>query len=193
MKSIVVYCGSRKGNRPAYAEAAQILGKTLADKNIRLVYGGGNVGLMGITADSTMQHGGEVLGIIPGFLNQLEVGHNGITELRVVENMHQRKLMMHEESDGIITLPGGFGTMEEIFEMLTWGQLGMHQKPIGVLNVEGYYDDLIAQADRMVADDFLSVRNREMLIVESDPIRLIELLLNYVPSPNPTVITPERS
>lgn len=193
MKSIVVYCGSRKGNRPAYAEAARILGKTLADKNIRLVYGGGNVGLMGITADSTMLHGGEVLGIIPGFLNQLEVGHNGITELRVVENMHQRKLMMHEESDGIITLPGGFGTMEEIFEMLTWGQLGMHQKPIGVLNVEGYYDDLIAQADRMVADDFLSVRNREMLIVESDPIRLIELLLNYVPSPNPTVITPERS
>lgn len=193
MKSIVVYCGSRKGNRPAYAEAARILGKTLADKNIRLVYGGGNVGLMGITADSTMQHGGEVLGIIPGFLNQLEVGHNGITELRVVENMHQRKLMMHEESDGIITLPGGFGTMEEIFEMLTWGQLGMHQKPIGVLNVEGYYDDLIAQADRMVADDFLSVRNREMLIVESDPIRLIELLVNYVPSPNPIVITPERS
>ena len=193
MKSIVVYCGSRKGNRPAYAEAARILGKTLADKNIRLVYGGGNVGLMGITADSTMQHGGEVLGIIPGFLNQLEVGHNGITELRVVENMHQRKLMMHEESDGIITLPGGFGTMEEIFEMLTWGQLGMHQKPIGVLNVEGYYDDLIAQADRMVADDFLSIRNREMLIVESDPIRLIELLVNYVPSPNPIVITPERS
>ena len=193
MKSIVVYCGSRKGNRPAYAEAAQILGKTLADKNIRLVYGGGNVGLMGITADSTMQHGGEVLGIIPEFLNQLEVGHNGITELRVVENMHQRKLMMHEESDGIITLPGGFGTMEEIFEMLTWGQLGMHQKPIGVLNVEGYYDDLIAQADRMVTDDFLSTRNREMLIVESDPIRLIELLVNYVPSPNPIVITPERS
>jgi hypothetical protein len=193
MKSIVVYCGSRKGNRPAYGEAAQILGKTLADKNIRLIYGGGNVGLMGITADSTMQHGGEVLGIIPGFLNQLEVGHNGITELRVVENMHQRKLMMHEESDGIITLPGGFGTMEEIFEMLTWGQLGMHQKPIGVLNVEGYYDDLIAQADRMVADDFLSTRNREMLIVESDPIRLIELLVNYVPSPNPIVITPERS
>lgn len=193
MKSIVVYCGSRKGNRPAYGEAARILGKTLADKNIRLVYGGGNVGLMGITADSTMQHGGEVLGIIPGFLNQLEVGHNGITELRVVENMHQRKLMMHEESDGIITLPGGFGTMEEIFEMLTWGQLGMHQKPIGVLNVEGYYDDLIAQADRMVADDFLSTRNREMLIVESDPIRLIELLVNYVPSPNPIVITPERS
>ena len=193
MKSIVVYCGSRKGNRPAYGEAARILGKTLADKNIRLVYGGGNVGLMGITADSTMQHGGEVLGIIPGFLNQLEVGHSGITELRVVENMHQRKLMMHEESDGIITLPGGFGTMEEIFEMLTWGQLGMHQKPIGVLNVEGYYDDLIAQADRMVADDFLSTRNREMLIVESDPIRLIELLVNYVPSPNPIVITPERS
>ncbi|HPH83766.1 MAG TPA: TIGR00730 family Rossman fold protein [Flavobacteriales bacterium] len=193
MKSIVVYCGSRKGNRPAYGEAARILGKTLADKNIRLVYGGGNVGLMGITADSTMQHGGEVLGIIPGFLNQLEVGHNGITELRVVENMHQRKLMMHEESDGIITLPGGFGTMEEIFEMLTWGQLGMHQKPIGVLNVEGYYDDLIAQADRMVTDDFLSTRNREMLIVESDPIRLIELLVNYVPSPNPIVITPERS
>ncbi|HOY49275.1 MAG TPA: TIGR00730 family Rossman fold protein [Flavobacteriales bacterium] len=193
MKSIVVYCGSRKGNRPAYGEAARILGKTLADKNIRLVYGGGNVGLMGITADSTMQHGGEVLGIIPEFLNQLEVGHNGITELRVVENMHQRKLMMHEESDGIITLPGGFGTMEEIFEMLTWGQLGMHQKPIGVLNVEGYYDDLIAQADRMVTDDFLSTRNREMLIVESDPIRLIELLVNYVPSPNPIVITPERS
>ncbi len=193
MKSIVVYCGSRKGNRPAYAETAQMLGKTLAEKNIRLVYGGGNVGLMGITADSTMQHGGEVLGIIPGFLNQLEVGHTGISELRVVENMHQRKLMMHEESDGIITLPGGFGTMEEIFEMLTWGQLGMHQKPIGVLNVEGYYDDLIAQADRMVADDFLSVRNREMLIVESDPIRLIELLVNYVPSPNPIVITPERS
>lgn len=193
MKSIVVYCGSRKGNRPAYADAAKVLGKTLAEKNIRLVYGGGNVGLMGITADSTMQYGGEVLGIIPGFLNQLEVGHTGISELRVVENMHQRKLMMHEESDGIITLPGGFGTMEEIFEMLTWGQLGMHQKPIGVLNVEGYYDDLIAQADRMVADDFLSERNREMLIVESDPIRLIDLLLNYVPSPNPILITPERS
>lgn len=193
MKSIVVYCGSRKGNRPAYAQSAHILGKTLAEKNIRLVYGGGNVGLMGITADSTMLHGGEVLGIIPGFLNQLEVGHNGITELRVVENMHQRKLMMHEESEGIITLPGGFGTMEEIFEMLTWGQLGMHQKPIGVLNVEGYYNDLIAQADRMVEDDFLSERNREMLIVESDPIRLIESLMNYIPSPNPIVITPERS
>ncbi|MFM2286836.1 MAG: hypothetical protein RLZZ543_2333 [Bacteroidota bacterium] len=193
MKSIVVYCGSRKGNRPAYAQAAAVLGKSLAERNIRLVYGGGNVGLMGITANAVMDNGGQVLGVIPGFLNDLEVGHYGITELVVVDNMHQRKLRMYEEADGIITLPGGFGTMEEIFEMLTWGQLGMHQKPIGILNVDGYYDALVAQADRMVADDFLSERNRAMLIVESTPEALLERLINYVPSPNPLVITPERS
>ena len=193
MKSIVVYCGSRKGNKPVYAEAAAQLGQLMAEQKIRLVYGGGSVGLMGIIASYTMQHGGEVLGVIPGFLNDLEVGHTGITKMVVVENMHQRKLMMHEESDGIITMPGGFGTMEEIFEMLTWGQLGLHQKPIGVLNVGGFYDDLIAQADRMVADDFLSERNRAMLIVDSNPETLLKKLQDYRPSDNPHIISIDRT
>ena len=165
MKRITVFCGSGSGSDAAYIDEARELGVTLAAKGIGLVYGGAKIGLMGAVADAVMNAGGKVTGVLPGFLQKREVAHEGLTELIIVESMHERKLRMHELSDGIIALPGGYGTLEELFEMLTWSQLGLHSKPIGILNTAGFYDGLIAFIDHMLTNGFLSPANRQMLLI----------------------------
>lgn len=167
MKSIVVFCGSNTGLNPIYKSVAVQLGKYIADNNLRLVYGGGNIGLMGVIADTVLQSGGAVIGVIPGFLFDREVGHAGLTELILVDTMHQRKQKMCDLADAFITLPGGFGSMDELFEILTWKQLGLHNKPIGVLNVDGFYDPLIEMIMQMNNEKFVSDKNMELLITSN--------------------------
>lgn len=179
LNAILVYCGANWGNKPLYAETAIALGKQLVKEKLELVYGGGSVGLMGILADTVLIEGGKVIGVIPDFLNVKEVGHTGLTELHEVKSMHERKALMEQLCDGVIVLPGGYGTMDEVFEMLTWSQLGLHRKPIGILNVNGYYDHLIAQMDRMVAEGFLSPNNRKLLLVNSSAEALIEEMRRF--------------
>ena len=181
MKNITVFCGSSNGFRIEYAEAAVNLARCLAERNIRLIYGGGNVGLMGIIADEVMRLGGEVIGIIPHSLDKKEVGHRGITELRVVGSMHERKALMAELTDGFIAMPGGIGTFEEFFEILTWAQLGFHEKPCGILNVAGYYDGLLALCDNAVGEGFLRDVHRQLILDESDSILLLDKMLNFQP------------
>src|SRR5882672_4291706 len=159
MKRIVVYCGSSFGTESVYQEQAYATGVTLARLNIGLVYGGARVGLMGAVADGALAHGGEVIGVLPRFLSGKELGHAGLTDLILVDTMHERKLKMHELSDGVIALPGGFGTLEELFEMVTWGQLGLHKKPVGLLNVAGFYDELLSFIQTMVDKGFLKEIN----------------------------------
>lgn len=185
MKSICVFCGSNSGVNPAYAEAAKQLGYFLVENDIRLVFGGGKVGLMGIIADAVLEKGGEVIGVIPHFLMAKEVGHTGLTEMKLVDTMHQRKELMAELSDGFITMPGGIGTMEEFFEIFTWGQLGLHPKPFGILNVGGYYDHLLAFFDTMVQERFLSDSNYKMLYASKEPATLLKDLQSYQPLENP--------
>lgn len=181
MKSILVYCGSASGSNEVYAEATRELARSLVQHNCRLVYGGGNVGLMGILADEVMRLGGAVTGVIPKLLMEKEVGHTGITELLVVNTMHERKAKMFEESDACIALPGGIGTMEELFEAFTWTQLGFHGKPCGVLNVNGYYDALIALMQHMVTEGFLRAQHQQQLLVDTQPDTLVEQLLQHRP------------
>jgi len=181
MKNITVFCGSNSGFRAEYAEAAKNLAHCLVEQKIRLIYGGGNVGLMGIIADEVMKQNGEVIGIIPDSLDKKEVGHRGITELRVVGSMHERKAMMAELTDGFIAMPGGIGTFEEFFEILTWAQLGFHQKPCGILNVAGYYDGLLALCDTAVAEGFLRKAHRRLILDEFDSNLLIEKMRNFQP------------
>ncbi|HRH46840.1 MAG TPA: TIGR00730 family Rossman fold protein [Pyrinomonadaceae bacterium] len=181
MKSITVFCGSSSGFRPEYAEAAKELGRNLVEQNIRLVYGGGNVGLMGIIADEVMKNGGEVLGIIPESLDKKEVAHRQITELRVVGSMHERKALMAEFADGFIAMPGGIGTFEEFFEILTWAQLGFHHKPCAILNVANYYDGLLSLCDNAVNEGFLRQKHSELILVDSDSVKLLEKMKNYKP------------
>jgi uncharacterized protein (TIGR00730 family) len=157
------------------------VGKILAEKNISIVYGGGNVGLMGALANASLQNNGKVIGVIPDILMQKEVAHLGLTQLHVVPNMHARKMMMHELSDGVITLPGGFGTFEELFEMLTWAQLGVHNKPIALLNVNGYYDHLLKFIDHAVQEGLLKQVFKEMILVDDDVNHLLHSMHNYVP------------
>lgn len=164
MKSILVFCGSNKGNNPAYETAAYELGKTLARRGMRLIYGAGNVGLMGILADSALEYGGEVTGVIPYFLREKEVCHLGLTELVIVQSMAERKLAMAERADAVITLPGGYGTLDELFEMLTLVQLSQANHPIGILNINGFFDPLIAQLNRMNEDKFLKDIHRNVLL-----------------------------
>lgn len=180
-----MFCGSNTGNNLAYADAAKKLGYLLAEKNIRLVFGAGRVGLMGIIADAVLEKGGEAIGVIPQFLMDKEVGHTGLTELRIVETMHQRKQMMADLSDAFITMPGGIGTMEEFFEIFTWGQLGLHPKPFGILNAGAYYDHLLAFFENMVKERFLSQANYQMLYASAEPTILLEELLNYTPIEHP--------
>ena len=165
IKAISVFCGSSTGFPPIYTQTAQLLGKSLAEKNIELVYGAGNIGLMGIVADATLENGGKVLGVIPEFLKNWEVCHTGLTELIVTDNMHQRKQIIDERSDAVIALPGGYGTLDELFEILTWRQLHLHNKPIGVLNVNGYYDHMILHCKKMVEDGFLKADNLNLFVV----------------------------
>jgi uncharacterized protein (TIGR00730 family) len=179
MKLICVFCGSRPGRNPAYAEAAKALGRAMAERGIGLVYGGGHVGLMGIIADAVLEAGGPVMGVIPEFLEARELAHANLTELIVVPSMHARKAKMAELSDGFIAMPGGFGTFEEFCEVLTWGQLGLHIKPHGLLNVAGYYDPLVRLFDQAVTEDFLSTQNRSMVLESSDPAQLLEMLLAW--------------
>ncbi|RRA98572.1 LOG family protein [Larkinella rosea] len=165
MKSIVVYCGSNPGTNPLYQKVAEELGQKFAEKEIRLIYGGGNIGLMRAVADGVLQNGGQVTGVITNFLAELEVAHETLTELHFVETMHERKFKMVQFAKGVIALPGGYGTFDELFEILTWRQLQLYNGPVAVLNVNGFYDLLLLQLDRMVADGFLKAENRELLIV----------------------------
>lgn len=176
MKSLCVFCGSNPGNHPRYLEVARELGTLLARESIRLVYGGGRVGLMGALADAALAGGGEVIGVIPQLLLDKEVGHAGLTKLHVVETMAQRKQAMGDLSDAFLTLPGGIGTMDELFEAWTWTQLDLHRKPCGLLNQNGYYDDLVAFLSRCVAEGFLRPRHQAALIVDTDLPRLVRRL-----------------
>jgi uncharacterized protein (TIGR00730 family) len=174
---ICVFCGSNPGSRPAYANAARALGTALARRGLGLVYGGGRVGLMGTIADAVLAAGGEAIGVIPEHLVARELAHTGLTELFVVPSMHERKARMAALSRAFVALPGGYGTLDETCEALTWTQLGLQSKPCGLLNVEGYYDPLLAFLDRAVGEGFLDPENRAILLVETDPERLIGRLL----------------
>lgn len=185
MKSIVVFCGSSDGNDKKVIDVAYDLGKTLAQENITLIYGAAKIGIMGKVAQGALDNEGTVVGIIPEFLKKKEVVHTNLSELIVTENMHERKLLMHERSGGVITLPGGFGTLEELFEMITWGQLGLHQKPIGILNVNGFYNDLLKMLQNMVAQGFLKQDNYDMLLVDDTIEGLLVLMNNYKPKSVP--------
>jgi uncharacterized protein (TIGR00730 family) len=178
MKAICVFCGANFNGDLALKQAIELLADVMVSKSITLIYGGGKVGVMGLLADAVMGRGGEVIGVIPQFLMDKEVGHTGITELRIVENMHQRKQLMNDLCDGIIMLPGGFGTLEEFFEVLTWLQLGLHKHPVGVLNIGGFYDNLLKQMDVMVEQRYLKPTNRDLVLASVDPIELVNLMEN---------------
>jgi len=184
MKRITVFCGSSSGTEENYTIQAALLGKTLAEKNIELVYGGANVGLMGAVADGVLNNGGKAIGVLPNFLRSKEIAHKQLTELILVDTMHERKTKMNDLCDGVIALPGGFGTLDELFEMLTWAQLGLHKKPIALLNVDGYFDALITFTEIMVNKGLLKEVNREMLLVSDSIDELLDKMENYVP---PTV------
>ena len=173
MKSIAVFCGSSSGANPIYSAVTKQLGEVLAEQDITLVYGAGNVGLMGIVADAVLNKGGKVIGTIPKFLEDKEVAHYGLTELIVTDTMHQRKEKMAEVAEGILVLPGGIGTLDEFFEIFTWQQLGLHSKPIGVLNINGYYNYLLKHIDHMVQEEFLKPYHRDRILVDKDPAALI--------------------
>jgi len=181
MKSIVVFCGSSTGNEPEFANQAYVLGRTLAQRRITTVYGGAKIGIMGQVAQGALDAGGKVIGVIPEFLKTREVYHTSLTELISTQNMHERKLKMHELSDGIIMLPGGFGTLEEFFEMLTWGQLGLHQYPIGILNTNGFYDDLLKMLKSMVKKGFVKKENFEMILVSETIPDVLQKMEGYAP------------
>jgi uncharacterized protein (TIGR00730 family) len=176
MRRLCVFCGSSTGNQRAYSDAAEALGALLAERGIGLVYGGGNVGLMGVIADAVMAGGGQVIGVIPQSLANREIAHTGITELRVVDSMHARKAMMAELADAFIAMPGGVGTFEEFFEVVTWTQLGLHRKPCGLLNVSGFYAPLAAFIDQAVTEGFIKPVHRAAIVVDSDPVRLLDTL-----------------
>ncbi len=179
MKSICVFCGSNDGERPAYSEAAAGLGAAIARRGLTLVYGGAHVGLMGMLADAALAAGGAVVGVMPLALVEKEIAHQGLTELREVGSMHERKQTMADLADGFIALPGGAGTLEEIFEVWTWGQLGHHGKPVGFLNVGNYFDKLLAFLDHQTAERFMRQAHRDMLIVETDPDRMLDRCAVY--------------
>jgi uncharacterized protein (TIGR00730 family) len=183
MKSVCVFCGSNPGNEPVYAAGARAMGVEIARRGLVLVYGGGAVGLMGVVADAALQAGGEVHGVIPRALREKEVGHNGLTRLEIVETMHLRKARMAELSDGFIAMPGGIGTFEELFEIWTWGQLGIHSKPLGLLNVAGFYDPLAAFLDATVEAGFLKQTHRAMAMTDTEPATLLDRMEQYVPAP----------
>lgn len=179
LRAIAVFCGSSAGTNPVYREAAQGLAYLMVKKQIRLIYGGGNIGMMGVMADTVLATGGEVYGVIPAFLKEKEVAHSNLSQLFIVDTMHTRKYKIFDLCDAIIALPGGFGTLDELFEMITWAQLGLHQFPMGVLNVHGFYDHLIKQIDHMVVEGFLKPVFRDMLIIEEDPEKLLDRMTAY--------------
>ncbi len=181
MKRICVFCGSNDGANPIYLETAETVGRFFVSNNIELVYGGGRVGLMGKIADTVLALGGNVIGIIPESLAIKEVAHKSLTKIHIVDSMHQRKALMAEYADGFIALPGGFGTFEEFCEIVTWAQLGIHRKPCALLNVGGFYDNLIAMFDHSAAENFIRGEHRKLVLVENEIGRLYELMINYRP------------
>jgi uncharacterized protein (TIGR00730 family) len=181
LKRICVFCGSSFGARAAYKQAAEQLGKALADHKLGLVYGGGNVGLMGAVADAALAAGGEVIGVIPDSLLRRELGHRGLTKLNVVKTMHERKALMADLADAFIALPGGFGTMEEFCEIVTWSQLGIQQKPCGLLNIEGYWNNFLAMLDHSVDERFVRPENSELILVATNPKSMLERLMDWEP------------
>jgi uncharacterized protein (TIGR00730 family) len=180
---LCVFCGSSNGRNPAFAEAARALGANLASRDIEVVYGGGNVGLMGVVADATLASGGRVIGVIPHALVSRELAHEGLTELHVVDSMHERKALMARLADGFIALPGGFGTLEEFCEAVTWTQLGVHAKPCGLLNVAGFYDGLLAFLEHALAQEFLRPTHRQIVVGDADPVALVDRVLAWQPPP----------
>lgn len=175
---VCVFCGSSAGARPIYTKTAQQLGKAIASQNMGLVYGGGSIGLMGIIADAVLKERGDVIGIIPYALSSNEIAHQGLTELRYVPGMHERKAMMAELSDAFIAMPGGFGTLDEFFEILTWSQLGFHSKPIGLLNVDGYFDLLLAFIDHVLQERFIQAKHHQLMVISSEPEMLLSELIS---------------
>lgn len=184
MRSVCVFCGANFNGDPQLLVAVQQLADVFVEKDITLVFGGGRVGVMGLIADAVLERGGRAIGVIPQFLMDKEVGHSGLTELIITENMHQRKQKMADISDAVITMPGGFGTLEEFFEVLTWLQLGLHQNPIGLLNVDRFYDPLLLQMDLMVERKFLKPLNRELVLSHEDPRLLVELMERFNAKPD---------
>ncbi len=179
LENICVYCGSNAGNDPIYREQAQAMGRALVERGLGLVYGGSRVGIMGVVADAVLAAGGRAIGILPEALMKKELAHKGLTELHVVQSMHERKTMMAARSDGFIAMPGGIGTLEEIFEVWTWAQLGFHNKPCGLLNVAGFYDKLAGFLDHAADSGFMQPQHRQMLALESDPNRLLDHFAQY--------------
>ncbi len=193
MERVCVFCGSSTGAGNGYEEGARRLGRALAGSGITLVYGGASVGLMGALADAVLEAGGEVIGVIPRSLQEREISHDNLTDLRVVGSMHERKAQMATLSDGFIAMPGGAGTLEEFFEVWTWAQLGEHGKPCGLLNVNGYYDPLLAFLDHIVAQKFLSAKHRNMVLVEREPRPLLDRLSDYRSPDVPKWLGPAES
>jgi uncharacterized protein (TIGR00730 family) len=193
MKRVTVFCGSSAGHENHFAETAWQVGHTLAKMHIGVVYGGAKVGLMGAVADGALAAGGEVIGVLPNFLRSVEIEHTGLSELILVDSMHERKAKMDDLSNGVIALPGGFGTLEELFEMITWAQLGLHKKPVALLNIGGFYDGLIDVLENMVTAGFLKPDNKEMLITDRNIHALIEKMLYYTPPDVPKWITKSKT
>jgi hypothetical protein len=181
MQAISVFCGANTGAESKYSTIARELGHLLVQENITLVFGGGKVGLMGVIADAVLEKGGKAIGVIPHFLAEKEVQHLGVSEMIYVDTMHERKMKMFELSDGVIAMPGGFGTLDELFELCTWAQLGLHQKPLGILNILSFFDDLLSFLDRAVTDDFLKIENRNLIVDARNPTALLELMRLYKP------------
>lgn len=192
IKNICVFCGSKHGTQPQYTLAATSLGALLAGRGLGLVYGGGNIGLMGEVANAALGAGGRVIGVIPESLDEHEVTHRGVTELHVVQSMHERKALMADRADAFIALPGGFGTFDELFEILTWAQLGLHTKPCGLLNVDGFYDPLIVFLDHAVEHGFLKQKHRDILHVGTDGAELLDRMAKFHPKPVAPRIDPSE-
>src|SRR5262245_62049608 len=193
MQRICIFCGSQVGTNGLYRQAATALGQLLVRHGYGLVFGGGHVGLMGGIGDAVLASGGEAIGVIPDSLVARELAHTGLTELQVVPSMHARKARMAELADAFIALPGGYGTFEELFEVITWAQLGIHAKPVGILNVGGFFDPLVALVDRAVEHDFIKAKNRDLIVVQAEPVELIERLIEHHLPPARQWIAPEET
>ena len=192
MNSVCIFCGSSNGSHPDYVEAARIVGRLLTERGLRMVYGGGRVGLMGEAADAALAAGGEVVGVIPEDLRRKEISHSGLTELHVVGSMHERKALMADLSDGFLALPGGYGTLEEFVEVLSWAQLSLHDKPCGLLNVNGFYDQLSAFFDSAVEEGFVHPEHRSLVLMEKDPQKLLDRMAGYTPPVTKKWIDPRK-
>jgi len=193
MKSVCIFCGSNAGVTPEYIVAGRQLGEILAQRRIKVIYGGAAVGIMGAVANGALENDGEVIGVIPGFLSKKEIRHQGLTELITVDSMHQRKTKMAELSEGFIALPGGFGTLEELCEIVTWAQLGLVRHPVGILNISGYYDNLLSLFDHMVSQELLKPENRALVLTDDSINGLLDKMDLYIPKPVPKWISSEEA